>query len=117
MKVSLVPISQAPHEKAVNVCQPRFVIGRAADCDLQVDNPAVSRRHCVMTIDHGEVRLRDLGSRNGTSVNAEPLVDGEQILTDGDILAVVFSFYRVHIPATVAESNMELHETSSADSR
>jgi eukaryotic-like serine/threonine-protein kinase len=48
-------------------------VGRGPDCLLQLpDDPAhldVSRRHCLLDIDPPRVRVRDLGSRNGTYVN------------------------------------------------
>jgi serine/threonine-protein kinase len=51
----------------------RCVVGRAVDCDICV--PAdlaaqdVSRRHCAFALDPPTVRVRDLGSLNGTRVN------------------------------------------------
>lgn len=48
-------------------------VGRADDCDLRIPNDlinmTVSRHHCVFDIDPPRVRVRDLGSRNGTYVN------------------------------------------------
>jgi len=48
-------------------------IGRSDDCSLRLPsggaNMTISRRHCVLEIHPPEVRVRDLGSRNGTFVN------------------------------------------------
>jgi pSer/pThr/pTyr-binding forkhead associated (FHA) protein len=48
-------------------------VGRAGDCVLQLPNDLVhmdvSRHHCLLDIDPPVVRVRDLGSRNGTYVN------------------------------------------------
>ena len=46
-------------------------VGRAGDCYLRLpdDYLTVSRHHCVFEIDPPEVRVRDIGSRNGTFVN------------------------------------------------
>ncbi|MGO1051886.1 FHA domain-containing serine/threonine-protein kinase [Crossiella sp. CA198] len=65
------------------------VIGRSLDCDLRLGtgDKRVSRRHCVLEIDPPEARLRDLGSRNGTRVNGEP-VTGETRLLHGDEISV-----------------------------
>jgi eukaryotic-like serine/threonine-protein kinase len=53
----------------------RCVVGRANDCDIQVPpdglHADVSRHHCEFQIDPPRVRVRDLGSRNGTYVNGE----------------------------------------------
>ncbi len=66
---------------------PRFVIGRASDCDLTLDDAWASRRHMAIVVDdEGVHEMQDLGSGNGTRWNAE--VHGSHILTDGDILRV-----------------------------
>jgi predicted component of type VI protein secretion system len=48
-------------------------IGRSRDCLVQLPNHLtdlhVSRRHCLVAIDPPVVRVRDLGSRNGTFLN------------------------------------------------
>jgi pSer/pThr/pTyr-binding forkhead associated (FHA) protein len=48
-------------------------VGRSADCLLRIpgdaSNRTVSRRHCLLDIDPPIVRVRDLGSLNGTFVN------------------------------------------------
>jgi pSer/pThr/pTyr-binding forkhead associated (FHA) protein len=48
-------------------------VGRAADCFLQLPadllHQSISRHHCLLDIDPPSVRVRDLGSRNGTFVN------------------------------------------------
>jgi pSer/pThr/pTyr-binding forkhead associated (FHA) protein len=56
-------------------CQP--VIGRANDCTIQLPTnflfAQVSRHHCLLEIDPPAVRVRDLGSLNGTFVNGEEI--------------------------------------------
>jgi hypothetical protein len=47
-----------------------FVLGRAADCHLRIENdPRVSRHHFLLEALPPRARIRDLGSRNGTWVN------------------------------------------------
>jgi hypothetical protein len=46
-----------------------YVLGRAADSDLTVRDPGVSRRHCLVTVAGTTVTVEDLGSGNGTLVN------------------------------------------------
>jgi len=55
----------------------RVVIGSQAGVDLVLDDPAVSRFHCEIAIDGGRARLRDLGSRNGTSVDGVVVRDAD----------------------------------------
>src|SRR5882762_8716520 len=56
---------------------PKTTIGRSQDCDLIVLASSVSREHAELTqVDSGWV-VRDLGSRNGSFVNA--------VRTDGQV--------------------------------
>jgi pSer/pThr/pTyr-binding forkhead associated (FHA) protein len=81
-----------------SVAQPEFVIGRAHDCQLQLPSGFVSRHHCELIVDEREhaLRLRDLGSRNGTFVNDE-IVAEERELKDGDRLTVGCIPFEIHI--------------------
>lgn len=65
----------------------KFLIGREQDCHLRPNNELVSRHHCAFTIDSFSVRVRDLGSTNGTFVNEEP-VRGMTVLKAGDRVRV-----------------------------
>jgi ABC-type multidrug transport system ATPase subunit len=62
-----------------------LTIGRAADCDLQLSNPTVSRYHALIEwSERSGYVLRDTGSRIGTLVNARlcethELIFGDQI--------------------------------------
>ena len=47
----------------------RLTIGRGSDCDLVIDEAEMSRHHAVIESPAGGIRLRDLGSANGTFVN------------------------------------------------
>ena len=53
------------------------VIGRAADCDIQIptdtEHTDVSRHHCTLEIHPPHVQVRDLGSLNGTWVNGKKI--------------------------------------------
>jgi adenylate cyclase len=62
------------------------VIGREVSCDLPVVDPEVSRRHAELSADADGLRVRDLGSRNGTFVNGVQITDA--LLMSGDMLSV-----------------------------
>lgn len=54
-----------------------MTIGRAAEqCDLVVAHATVSRRHARITLGEEGLRIEDLGSTNGTSLDGEPLRPG-----------------------------------------
>lgn len=45
-----------------------YNIGRAPGCAVVIDAPSVSREHAQLTVSRHELRLTDLGSKNGTFV-------------------------------------------------
>jgi pSer/pThr/pTyr-binding forkhead associated (FHA) protein len=87
MHVKLKVLRGASAGKEVAITGPRFFIGRSEECHLRANSDAISRRHCAITVDHGEVKIRDLGSRNGTYVNGVR-IDGEHSIQMGDQLRI-----------------------------
>ena len=65
---------------------PLIGIGRASDNDVIVDDPMVSRHHCQLKLQHGAYSFADLGSRNGSNVNGQPV--SEIALGPGDIIRI-----------------------------
>jgi pSer/pThr/pTyr-binding forkhead associated (FHA) protein len=49
----------------------RAVLGRSKDCDIQVPDPNVSRRHAEIRLDGSQYVLVDLDSTNGIEVKGE----------------------------------------------
>ena len=66
----------------VAVGEDAVIIGRAPECDIELADATVSRRHAEVVRDGDAWFIRDLGSSNGTKVNGAGVVD--QILNDGD---------------------------------
>ena len=62
-----------------------LTIGRHPSNDLQLEAPEISSRHAVLEWIEGEWRLRDLGSRNGTSLNGRR-ISGSNGVHEGDVL-------------------------------
>jgi pSer/pThr/pTyr-binding forkhead associated (FHA) protein len=63
----------------------RLEIGRALDCDISILEPSLSRKHAELHLVGDDLVVRDLGSVNGTWVNAEK-IDAEVKLKNGDML-------------------------------
>jgi len=57
-----------------------FIIGRSPSCNLTLEDPLVSRKHVQIEIDEDGATLGDLGSRNGTLVNGEPVFENHRLI-------------------------------------
>jgi hypothetical protein len=64
-------------------------VGRDPDCELCIDHPTISSRHCELALTDDGVYARDCHSTNGTFVNGEPILeawlDPGQTLRLGDV--------------------------------
>ncbi|HPL81714.1 MAG TPA: FHA domain-containing protein [Anaerolineaceae bacterium] len=67
-----------------------LVIGRDASCDVVIPDRQVSRRHARITKSGAIVMLEDLGSKNGTYLNGQPLTEPRQ-LVEADEITVAFT--------------------------
>lgn len=73
--------SVAVSRNAINI-----IIGRTGN-DLNINSPAVSRRHISLNGTFRELTVSDLGSSNGTSINGVPCLEGEiMFIEPGDTL-------------------------------
>src|SRR4051812_874416 len=87
--VALIP-GTAP---TIPLQRPVLLIGRHPECDVRIDLPKVSRRHCCVALAYERVLIRDLGSRNGLRVNG--LLVEEAQLSGGDEVAIGPVLYRM----------------------
>jgi hypothetical protein len=66
-------------------------VGRQPDCELVIDDASVSKKHATLRWDASKSRatIQDLGSTNGTFLNASTRLskDKESVLMDGDIIS------------------------------
>ena len=76
------------------------VLGRAPDAEIWIDVAGVSRRHARIRVDGHQATVEDLGSKNGTFLQGQPvrepapLADGDQIR-----LGTVVITFRIPPPA------------------
>jgi hypothetical protein len=68
------------------VKQRRVVIGRSRECDIQLPDTNVSRRHAELRQEGASYWIVDLGSTNGVEVNGKRVKRAE--LSDGDMITV-----------------------------
>ena len=74
--------------ETIPVLHCKLLIGREQDCQLRLEGELVSRHHCVLLLDEYTLRIRDLGSRNGTYVNGSRISKGQTVLMHGDIVSI-----------------------------
>ncbi len=86
MDAKLVMFKANGNRKDFSVKDGLTVIGRGEDCDLRVPIMSVSRRHCELTNEGQAVKVKDLGSSNGTYVNNQRVNEAE--LSAGDRLVI-----------------------------
>ncbi|MBX3357720.1 MAG: Flp pilus assembly complex ATPase component TadA [Phycisphaeraceae bacterium] len=80
--------------------------GRHADNAVCLNDERLSRFHCIVEPDgEGGIRVRDLGSRNGTKVNGLRVTDAP--LTTGDVLKLGSHEFTVEAEATLKERQAE----------
>lgn len=77
-------------------------LGREHSNQFWSPDAALSRHHCAFLRSGGDVRLRDLASRNGTRVNSVPIT--EHLLQHGDQISVGFSLLVFFRDAQVGET-------------
>jgi pSer/pThr/pTyr-binding forkhead associated (FHA) protein len=87
----------------IAVDKPILLVGRQAECDIQLESSKVSRRHCFLAKAGGQLFIRDLESTNGIRVNGQR-VEGST-LKHGDELMIGNIRFRVSAdPSDVAEA-------------
>jgi len=74
-----------------------LIVGRRPSCDIQLDFPNVSSKHCEMAFVNGYWRLRDLNSSNGVKVNGVR-IEGDKFVQPGD--SIIFAKHKFEIDYT-----------------
>lgn len=80
-----------PLQGAVYRLRSRATLGRASDCDIQIINDGVSRKHAKIVEEDGHYVLVDLSSNNGTFVGEQRIE--RHALQPGDELRIMRSSF------------------------
>jgi hypothetical protein len=102
MTARLVALDEGPD---IMLDRAMVVVGRHPACDARLDSLRVSRHHCCMMQENGEVVVRDLGSTNGIRINGQRVEMGR--LKAGDELSIAHIRYRL--------DNGQAHDQTLAD--
>jgi predicted component of type VI protein secretion system len=92
MPAQLVALTDGP---SILLDKPILLLGRHAECDIQIDSRKVSRRHCCIAQVHDYLVVRDLGSTNGVRINGVRVVEGR--IRPGDELTIGSHRYQVQL--------------------
>lgn len=92
MPAQLLALTDGP---SILLDKPILLLGRHAECDVQLNSRKVSRRHCCLAIIKDYLIVRDLGSTNGIRINGERVPEGK--LKAGDELTIGNFRYQVYL--------------------
>lgn len=93
-----------------------LIIGRTKECNLVIEDPAVSRKHFELIKSENSYKWKDLGSTNGTFINGQKMLSGE--LHSGDTVQIGKTTFRFEIeenskPSKISEITKEKKEQHS----
>lgn len=96
MDYQLVVIRGRSTTQTVKLANGVTIVGRQDGCQLRISSTQVSRRHCQLFEQKGQLIVKDLGSANGTFVNGRK-IDEPRPLKPGDELGVGQIKFRVEL--------------------
>src|SRR5262245_27194808 len=102
MPTRLVALDEGPD---IMLDRAMVVVGRHPACDARLDSLRISRHHCCIYQENGDVSVKDLGSTNGIRINGQRVDYGR--LRVGDELSIAHIRYRLE--------NGQGHEATLAD--
>ena len=82
-------------------------LGRAPDCEVQMPDPKVSRRHAVISFTHNSHTIENF-SANGTRVNGSAIDEG-QSLQPGDVIFIasyILVYQSDDVPAAALDATV-----------
>src|SRR3954449_2375865 len=98
MPAQLVALHDGPN---LLLDKPILLLGRHAECDIQIDSRKISRRHCCIAQVSDYLVVRDLCSTNGIRINGLRVNEG--CLREGDELTIGNHRYQLKWNAQQAE--------------
>jgi pSer/pThr/pTyr-binding forkhead associated (FHA) protein len=92
--VVLTVLSGPAQGTSFTLTKPRVIVGRKG-ADIALEDPEISRHHCLMEVRESYINLKDMDSTNGTfyeeeRVRAAMLVDGTEFRIGESLIRVNF---------------------------
>ena len=120
MNISLVMFTADGSRRDFPVTKSRVVVGRKNNCDLRIPLSSVSRQHCELRQEDDQLKLRDLGSSNGTYHNNTRIQEvalsaGDEVVIGPVVFTVVIDGYPLEIKPvrTIVGNGSESEEAHS----
>lgn len=98
MRVKLVVVNGDVKNSEIRLKIPA-IVGRGRGASLQIPQALVSRQHCELLAIDGKLRVRDLGSLNGTLVDGKKVTEAE--VSSGQTLTIGSVTFRVEYGESV----------------
>jgi pSer/pThr/pTyr-binding forkhead associated (FHA) protein len=96
-KALLVILSRERFGETFIIDRPHNVLGRQKECEFVIDDPLLSRQHCLFTADEaGDFYIEDLNSTNETLLNSRRLSKKSR-LTYGDRIVAGSTILRFYL--------------------
>jgi pSer/pThr/pTyr-binding forkhead associated (FHA) protein len=86
MHANLVLFTKSGTQRTFPLSSEITVLGRRHDCDLRIPLKLVSRRHCQLSKNSDDLKVRDLNSRCGTFLNGQKVSEG--VVHAGDYIKI-----------------------------
>lgn len=86
MNVNLVLLTKDGSARSFTLPSTVTSLGRRKDCDFCLPISSVSRKHCEINLDRGQITIRDFGSQNGTFLNGQRIEEAHA--KAGDLLKI-----------------------------
>jgi serine/threonine protein kinase len=92
-----------------------LLLGRSRHAETRLEDPGVSRVHCEIQLEDGQVLVNDLDSAGGTFINGQRI--SEQILRPGDVLQIGETRMRLQTSTAVSDDEDTPVEAAEGGSR
>ena len=93
----LVILSSNSFGKSFIINRMCTIIGRSYDCEIIIDDPLVSKRHCQILLEEdNKFYIEDIGSKNSTYLNEKKVKKKEHIIY-GDRIVIGNTIMRFYL--------------------